>query len=125
MRERLAISSNNIELLRQLDEAGWPADGLATMQRVCKTTALLSFGTFQPNRKPFSAHLVGVASIVAWDSRDPIRVGAAMAHSALEFGRFPSSPVGLSTVGLRFCATASAMKSSALCEPTPKPAGRG
>lgn len=89
MPESLAIASNNIELLRQLDEAGWPADALERTQQVYKTVALLSSGTFRPNWKPFSAHLVGVASIVAWDSHDPIHIGAAMAHSALEFGRFP------------------------------------
>lgn len=89
MLESLAIASNNIELLRQLDRLGWSADALQTIQRVYKAVVLLSCGTYRPNWKPFSAHLVGVASVVAWDSRDAVRVGAAMAHSALEFGRFP------------------------------------
>lgn len=86
-----AISATNLDLYRQLAAAEWDDAQILQVHSVHEAVARFSFGLFRPNWKPFICHLVGVASIVAWDSRDPVLVSAALAHSALEFGRFPLS----------------------------------
>ena len=83
------ISSTNLDLYRQLAGTGWQDAQLQQLRDVYEAVARFSFSSFRPNWKPFLCHLVGVASIVAWDSRDSVLVSAALAHSALEFGRFP------------------------------------
>lgn len=83
------VSATNLDLYRQLAEAGWEDAQLLQLRDVYETVARFSFDSFRANWKPFLSHLVGVASIVSWDSRDPVPVAAALAHSALDFGRFP------------------------------------
>lgn len=83
------VSATNLDLYRQLAEAGWEDAQLLQLRDVYETVARFSFHSFRANWKPFLSHLVGVASIVSWDSRDPVPVAAALAHSALDFGRFP------------------------------------
>lgn len=89
--DRLAICATNLDLYRQLASAGWDDAQLRQLRDVYEVVARFSFGSFRPNWKPFLCHLVGVASIVSWDSRDPVLVAAALAHSAFEFGRYPLS----------------------------------
>lgn len=86
---RHTILTTNLDLYRHLSEIGWQDAQLLQLRDVYEVVARFSFGSFRANWKPFLCHLVGVASIVSWDSRDPVLVSAALAHSALEFGRFP------------------------------------
>jgi hypothetical protein len=85
----MQIAATNLQLYSQLADNGWPADSIEAVHRAYAFVARFSYSSFRANWKPFLAHLTGVASIVAWDTADSVRVAAALSHSALEFGRFP------------------------------------
>ena len=83
------IAGHAFALYRQLGTKGWTSAAVATLHDQYKLGVSISYDLVRANWKPFIVHLVGTASIAAWDSDAPDLIGAAMIHSALEFGRFP------------------------------------
>lgn len=61
----MRIAQTNIQLYNQLREAGRPLDDLITVHRAYEFVATLYPGYYQADGKPFVAHGVGVASILA------------------------------------------------------------
>ena len=61
----MQIAQTNIQLYNQLRESGRPLDELVTVHRAYEFLTTLYPGYFQADGKPFVAHGVGVASIVA------------------------------------------------------------
>jgi hypothetical protein len=62
----MQIAQTNIQLYNQLRAAGRPLDELVSVRRAYEFLTTLYPGYFQADGKPFVAHGVGVASIVAW-----------------------------------------------------------
>lgn len=83
------LATTNLSLIAQLHGAGCSPDTIRAVQQHYRLAAELTAGMHRANWKPFICHLTGVASGVAFDSNDPDLIGAALLHSALEYGRFP------------------------------------
>lgn len=89
MKPPLQRAQTNLLLYSQLAESGWPQRDIQFVHRIYKEVVRLTYGAYRPNWKAFEAHIIGVASLVARDSDSPLRTGAALSHTALQFGRFP------------------------------------
>lgn len=86
--ELLAPAQTNLRLYEELRQAGRPPDELLAARRAYDLAAGLFAGQYRASGKPFVAHLVGVASIVArLGARGPVVV-AALLHAAYDQGRF-------------------------------------
>lgn len=85
-----AIAGHGLALYAQLTAKGWEPARLARLHEAYKLGIRISYPLVRANWKPFAAHLVGTASIAAWDTDDDALLGAALVHSALEFGVFPA-----------------------------------
>lgn len=83
------LATTNLSLIAQLHGAGCPPETIRAVQQYYRLAAELTAGMHRANWKPFICHLTGVASAIALDSGDPDLIGAALLHSALEYGRFP------------------------------------
>lgn len=83
------IAATNLQLYNQLADDGWAEISIQAVHDAYRVVAGFSYPSFRANWKPFLSHLTGVASIVAWDSRDSVLVAAALSHSALEYGLYP------------------------------------
>ena len=90
-------AQTNIQLYNQLCELGYSA---ADRERIHRGYALgmeLFTGSFRGSGRPFLAHLVGTASVLAW-LRAPIAVvTAGLLHSAYSHGEFGNYWRGMST----------------------------
>ncbi len=99
------IARHAFGLYQQLSADGWTQSDLALLHDRYKLSVAISYDLVRANWKPFIVHLIGTASIAAWDSKSPDLIGAALIHSALEFGRFPfgvwTRPQKLAFVGDR------------------------
>ena len=84
------IARYAFDLYGQLSRAGWHQADLALLHSRYKVGLVISYDLVRANWKPFIVHLIGTASIAAWDSNNPDLIAAALIHSALEFGRFPA-----------------------------------
>ncbi len=99
----IEYAQTNIQLYNQLAAAGWNDDDGAVIRRAHDLAMCLTAGYVRPNHKPFIAHLVGTASIVAAhvsfdhvpdpkSEARPIRnvdlVSAALLHSVYLIGNF-------------------------------------
>jgi (p)ppGpp synthase/HD superfamily hydrolase len=81
-------AQTNIQLYNQLRELGYPAADLELIHRGYGLAMTLFTGTFRGSGRPFLAHLIGTASVLAW-VRAPIAVVAAgLLHSAYSNGEF-------------------------------------
>jgi len=87
--ELLAPAQTNLRLYEELREAGRPADELLAARRAYDLAARLFAGQYRATGKPFVAHLVGVASIVARLGERQAVVVAALLHAAYDQGVFP------------------------------------
>src|SRR5438067_10245267 len=58
-------------------------------------------GHFRPNHKPFLAHLVGTASILATHGADSTTVAAGLLHSAYSHGEFGDGSRGMTSAKRR------------------------
>jgi hypothetical protein len=63
---RMRIAQTNIQLYNQLRDARLPLDDLVLVHRAYEFLTTLYPGHYQADGKPFVAHGVGVASILAW-----------------------------------------------------------
>lgn len=84
-------AQTNVQLYDQMSSAGYSRDDLAAIQRAYEAMQPLFSGSFRGSGRPFLAHLVGTASILA-DAGQPIAViVAGLCHAAYEFGDFGAS----------------------------------
>jgi hypothetical protein len=98
-----AYAQTNIQLYNQLVAAGWNNADCAAVRAAHDLAASITAGQLRPNFKPFLAHLVGTASIVAAHAspaeiqpklrnavalRHVDLVAAALLHSAYLLGNF-------------------------------------
>src|SRR5262249_37947301 len=82
-------AQTNLRLYEELRRAGRPPDELLAARRAYDLATRLFAGQYRATGKPFVAHLVGVASILArLDRRGPLIV-AALLHPAYDQGIFP------------------------------------
>ena len=89
------LAQTNLQLYRQLTEAGWDEEGLETVQRAYDLARELFAGCYRPNHKSFIAHLVGTASALAAWGEPPAMVAAGLLHSAYLYGEFGDGTRGV------------------------------
>ena len=89
------LAQTNLQLYRQLAEAGWSDESLAMIRAAYDLARELFVGCYRPSQKCFSAHLIGVASALgAWgEPREMVVAG--MLHSAYLFGEFGDGTRGM------------------------------
>jgi (p)ppGpp synthase/HD superfamily hydrolase len=81
-------AQTNIQLYNQLREAGYPPADLERIHSAYALAMKLFPGVFRGSGRPFLAHLIGTASVLAW-LRAPISVvTAGLLHSAYSHGEF-------------------------------------
>jgi (p)ppGpp synthase/HD superfamily hydrolase len=78
------VAQTNIQLYNQLRARGLPLDDLLLVQRAYELTAALYPGYYQADGKPFVAHGVGVASIVAELGEPAEIVAVGLLHAVYE-----------------------------------------
>jgi hypothetical protein len=82
------IAQTNLQLYHELLERQWPPDELATVRHAYELAAELFSASYRCSGKPFIAHVVGTASVVAQvDGRRDL-VLAALLHAAYTEGDF-------------------------------------
>lgn len=89
----LRPAQTNLELLRQLHEAGSPEVLLLRVRRDYEIATRLLGDRLRTNGKPFLCHLVGMASMLAIEGADEITVRAGLLHAAYSHGRFADGQV--------------------------------
>jgi (p)ppGpp synthase/HD superfamily hydrolase len=82
------IAQTNLQLYNQLRLEGRSGDDLALIRRCYELGVELYSGRFQGDFKPFVAHTIGVASIMAQLGVSSIIVGAACIHNVYGNGDF-------------------------------------
>jgi len=87
--ELLAPAQTNLRLYEDLRGADRGADELLAARRAYDLAARLFAGQYRATGKPFVAHLVGVASIVARLDQRGAMIVAALLHAAYDQGVFP------------------------------------
>jgi len=82
------IARTNIALYKQLHAAGWNTAQLVEVRDCYEFATTLFVGHCRASGKPFLAHLVGTASILAALGADPTTVEAGLLHAAYDQGDF-------------------------------------
>ncbi len=77
----MQIAQTNIQLYNQLRAAGRPLDDLVTVHRAYELLTKLYPGYYQADGKPFVAHGVGVASVLAWLDQPAEIVAVGLLHN--------------------------------------------
>lgn len=90
----IGCAQTNIQLYRQLSQAGWREEDLLRARRGYELATELFAGRFRPMGKPFVCHLVGVASLVESHGGSTRAVLAGMVHSAYPQGDFGAGKQG-------------------------------
>jgi len=84
----MMLAQTNLQLYRQLIEAGWDEPSLLLARRAYELACELVGNSYRPNGKAFASHLLGTASaLVHWNER-PAMVLAGLLHSAYLYGDF-------------------------------------
>ena len=83
-----AIARTNIALYKQLHAAGWDTARLVEARNCYEFATTLFAGHCRASGKPFLAHLVGSASILAALGAEPTTVEAGLLHAAYDQGDF-------------------------------------
>ncbi len=96
----LGYAQTNLQLWLQM-RAQYSLDELALLARCYETAMQLFSGQYRPSGKPFVAHLVGTASILAADAAPAPLVAAGMLHASYEYGDFGSAEMSLRRAMLR------------------------
>jgi len=89
-----AIAQTNVQLYGQLAERGLAGRDLATLRRAYDAAVSLFAGVHRASSKPFVAHLVGTASLLASQGASVRLVTAGLLHSAYTHGDFGDGPPG-------------------------------
>ncbi len=84
----MRIAQTNIQLYNQLREAGRRLEELVEVQRAYEFVSTLYPGYYQADGKPFVAHLVGVASILAWLDQPAEFLSVGLLHNIYGNGDF-------------------------------------
>lgn len=82
------IAQTNIAFYKQLRAAGWETAHLVEMRDCYEFATTLFAGHCRASGKPFLAHLVGTASILAALGVEPATVAAGLLHAAYDQGDF-------------------------------------
>jgi (p)ppGpp synthase/HD superfamily hydrolase len=88
-------AQTNIQLYNQLCRSGWTESDLSHLHDAYQWAMPIFAGHFRPNDKPFLAHLVGVASILATSGVESTVVAAGLLHSAYSHGEFGDGSRGI------------------------------
>jgi (p)ppGpp synthase/HD superfamily hydrolase len=83
-----AYAQTNIQLYRQLDEWGYAPDDAVAVARAYDLALRLFTCVYRGSGKPFLAHAVGTASILASLRARPPVVAAGLLHAAYTHGEF-------------------------------------
>ncbi len=82
------VAQTNLRLYRQLHDAGYTNAQLLWVRDSYELATALFAGQLRGSGKPFVAHLVGTASILASVDAPPVAVVAGLLHAAYEQGDF-------------------------------------
>src|ERR1039458_7992320 len=93
----MQIAQTNVQLYNQLREKGLPLDDLIVVHRAYELLTTLYPGYFQADGKPFVAHGVGVASILAELDQPTEIVAAGLLHNVYGNGDFGDGRAGGAT----------------------------
>ena len=88
-------AQTNLQLYRQLIEAGWSEHDLARARAAHDLSCELFAGCYRPSNKAFIAHLVGTASALATWGEPPDTVLAGLLHSSYLYGDFGDGTWGV------------------------------
>jgi (p)ppGpp synthase/HD superfamily hydrolase len=91
----MPYAQTNIQLFNQLGREGWGDQERRQVHDAYELAMTLFAGHFRPNHKPFLAHLVGTASILAVNGASPTVVTAGLLHSAYSHGEFGDGSRGI------------------------------
>lgn len=97
----MTYAQTNIQLYSRLLEARWSEADLRRLHAAYDLAMRLFAGHFRPNHKPFLAHLVGTASILAEHGVDSGTVTAGLLHSAYSHGEFGDGSRGVTAAKAR------------------------
>src|SRR5262249_49091917 len=84
----MQYAQTNIQLFNQLRDGGYSQKDIALIRDAYELAMELFGGRFQASGKPFIAHVVGTASILAWLRVSAPVVAAGLLHNAYEHGDF-------------------------------------
>jgi (p)ppGpp synthase/HD superfamily hydrolase len=90
----LNAAQTNLQLYAQLAERGFAGSDLAALRRAYDLATSLFAGVYRASGKPFVAHLVGTASLLAAQGAPARLVTAGLLHSAYSHGDFGDGPRG-------------------------------
>jgi HD domain len=89
------FAQTNLQLYNQLLSTGYTGGDLALIRRCYDLASELFSASYRPTSKPFLAHLVGTASILAWLKAPISSVATGLLHAAFEYGDFgPHASLG-------------------------------
>lgn len=88
-------AQTNIQLYNQLWRSGWSDTQLSLVRDTHDFAAALFAASFRACGKPFLAHLVGTASILAANGCPETMVAAGLLHAAYTHGRYGNAPPGV------------------------------
>jgi hypothetical protein len=91
-----AVAQTNLQLYNQMLAAGRSEYDLRRVREAYELAMRLFAGQYRANGKPFVAHLVGVASILAAQDRPVETIVAGLLHSVYSFGEFGDGTRGAS-----------------------------
>lgn len=91
----LLAAQTNLDLYQQLHDAGWSTADLVLARDAYLLAMRLFADRFRANGKPFVAHLVGTASVLAMVGARPDVVVAGLLHAAYANGVFPDGFAGV------------------------------
>jgi (p)ppGpp synthase/HD superfamily hydrolase len=87
-------AQTNIQLYKQLISEGYSLPDIKRVRDTYQLAATLSSGQFRGCGKTFIAHLVGVASVLAFLRKPVEQIQAGLLHSVYTFGDFGGLPHG-------------------------------
>ena len=81
-----ARAQTNLQLYRQMQDCSYSQHDLVLVDKAHRLAMQLFAGYYRPNNKPFIAHLVGTASILAAAQQPAYVIAAGLLHSAYWLG---------------------------------------
>lgn len=96
-----SYAQTNLQLYAQLRDLGCSEDQLLCVRHAYEQAVSLFTGRFRANGKPFLAHLVGTASIVATHGAPIPVVAAGLLHAVYLQGEFGDGQAGITTARRR------------------------
>jgi hypothetical protein len=87
-------AQTNLQLISQMLSKGYTTAEVESVTRAYALVTELHVAMFRSNGKPFSAHVIGTASILAARQYPVVTIRAAMLHAAYLLGRFGDAGMG-------------------------------